>query len=73
MKIKDTRGIELIDDFNKVIIKGPIVIDENGNEESKYVDEIIYVRSDKMDEFVNLLDCILFECHGYSELSDEQK
>ncbi len=67
MKIKDARGLELLEDFNKVTIGGPIVVDENGNEESNYADLVLYVKSDKMDEFVKLKDHIVFEFHGYRE------
>lgn len=67
MKIQDVRGLELIDDFHKVIIGGPIVIDEEGNEESNYANLVLYVKSDKMDEFVKLKDHILFDYHGYRE------
>lgn len=57
MKIKDPRGIELVDDCYKYIFK-----------KEGIPDMVIFIRTDKVDEFIKLTEFMFFEAHGYNEI-----
>jgi hypothetical protein len=67
MKIQDARGLEEIGDFHKFTLGGPIIIEPDGTESSSYADVVVYVESDKIEEFVKIKDSLRFYAHGYGE------
>jgi len=66
MKIQDARGLEIGDNFNKVVIGGPVLIEKDGTRVVEHPDIVVYVESDKTDEFIKLKEHFFFQLHGYN-------